>query len=307
MKPDTIQSLSEPQKGLMYAITCYLIWGAFPIFWYPITISPMPPTQILAQRIIWSSVFALLAIVFFKQYKTLWQAITTPKILIVFICSAAALGSNWLLYLWSISNKHLLDASLGYFMSPLFSILLGRIFFQEQLKPIQAAAIVLAASGVLWLAFLAGHIPWVAIGLTLSFGFYGLLRKIAPLDALPGLALETLCMLPFALLFLAFCYQAGQFYWADLSHFQTFILVCSGIVTTVPLLMFAAGAKRIPMSHMGIIQYISPTIQFLIGLFMFHEAFDKTRFIGYILVWAAVVLFVMGSIKRKPKQTASSS
>ncbi len=301
MKPDTINSLSEPQKGLILAIVCYLIWGGFPIFWYPITTSAMPASQILAQRIVWSSLFALLAIFVFKQQKTLWQAMTTPKVLGIFLCSAAALGGNWLLYLWSISNKHLLDASLGYFMSPLFNILLGRLFFQEQLKPIQAVAILLAGSGVLWLAFLTGHIPWVAIGLTLSFGFYGLLRKIAPLDALPGLALETLCMLPFALLYLAICQQTGQLYWDNLTTFQLIILLGSGIVTTIPLLMFAAGAKRIPMSHMGIIQYISPTIQFLIGLFLFHESFDQNRFIGYILVWCAVILFITGSLMTKKK------
>ncbi len=301
MKPDTIRTLTETQKGLLYSITCYLIWGAFPLYWYPVTESAMPPTQILAQRIIWASFFALLAIFALKQHRILWHAIITPKVLIVFVCSAAALASNWLIYLWSISNNKLLDASLGYFMSPLFSILLGRIFFQERLKIIQAIAIVLAGSGVLWLAILAGNMPWVALGLTFSFGMYGLLRKIAPLAALPGLALETLCMMPFAVLFLLLCQQTGSLYWDELSGLQWFILFGSGIVTTIPLLMFAAGAKRIQMSHMGIIQYISPTIQFLIGLLVFHESFDQTRFLGYVMVWIAVAFFIIGSLNPRKK------
>lgn len=291
----------EKQRGLLYAISCYVLWGLFPLYWYPITQTAMPASQILAQRVVWSTVFALMLVIILRQAGPLLQAARTPKLLGVFAISACLLGSNWLIYLWAITNSHVLDASLGYFMSPLFSILLGRIFFNERMNRLQAAAIGIAVLGVLWLVFLYGNVPWIALGLTISFGFYSLVRKLAPLAALPSLALETLCMLPIAVLYLFWQGQQGSLF-LDLSPLNWGLLVGSGIVTSVPLLLFAAGAKRISMTEMGIIQYISPTAQFVTGLLLFHEAFNMQRFIGYALVWLAVVVYVATSVKQhKPR------
>ena len=287
----------EKQRGLLYAISCYVLWGLFPLYWYPITQTAMPASQILAQRVVWSTVFALMLVIILRQAGPLLQAARTPKLLGVFAISACLLGSNWLIYLWAITNSHVLDASLGYFMSPLFSILLGRIFFNERMNRLQAAAIGIAGLGVLWLVFLYGNVPWIALGLTISFGFYSLVRKLAPLAALPSLALETLCMLPIAVLYLFWQGQQGSLF-LDLSPLNWGLLVGSGIVTSVPLLLFAAGAKRISMTEMGIIQYISPTAQFVTGLLLFHEAFNMQRFIGYALVWLAVVVYVATSVKQ---------
>ena len=287
----------EKQRGLLYAISCYVLWGLFPLYWYPITQTAMPASQILAQRVVWSTVFALMLVIILRQAGPLLQAARTPKLLGVFAISACLLGSNWLIYLWAITNSHVLDASLGYFMSPLFSILLGRIFFNERMNRLQAAAIGIAVLGVLWLVFLYGNVPWIALGLTISFGFYSLVRKLAPLAALPSLALETLCMLPIAVLYLFWQGQQGSLF-LDLSPLNWGLLVGSGIVTSVPLLLFAAGAKRISMTEMGIIQYISPTAQFVTGLLLFHEAFNMQRFIGYALVWLAVVVYVATSVKQ---------
>ena len=287
----------EKQRGLLYAISCYVLWGLFPLYWYPITQTAMPASQILAQRVVWSTVFALMLVIILRQAGPLLQAARTPKLLGVFAISACLLGSNWLIYLWAITNSHVLDASLGYFMSPLFSILLGRIFFNERMNRLQAAAIGIAVLGVLWLVFLYGNVPWIALGLTISFGFYSLVRKLAPLAALPSLALETLCMLPIAVLYLLWQGQQGSLF-LDLSPLNWGLLVGSGIVTSVPLLLFAAGAKRISMTEMGIIQYISPTAQFVTGLLLFHEAFNMQRFIGYALVWLAVVVYVATSVKQ---------
>ena len=291
----------EKQRGLLYAISCYVLWGLFPLYWYPITQTAMPASQILAQRVVWSTVFALMLVIILRQAGPLLQAARTPKLLGVFAISACLLGSNWLIYLWAITNSHVLDASLGYFMSPLFSILLGRIFFNERMNRLQAAAIGIAVLGVLWLVFLYGNVPWIALGLTISFGFYSLVRKLAPLAALPSLALETLCMLPIAVLYLFWQGQQGSLF-LDLSPLNWGLLVGSGIVTSVPLLLFAAGAKRISMTEMGIIQYISPTAQFVTGLLLFHEAFNMQRFIGYALVWLSVIVYVATSVKQhKPR------
>lgn len=286
--------LTENQKGLLYALCCYLLWGLFPLYWYPLTHSGIDAGQLLAQRIVWSALFSVVLVAVFKQTHVLLDALRRPKILLVFTCSATAIGLNWLIFLWAIGNNHVLEASLGYFISPLFSMLLGRLFFNEHFNRIQLAAIVLAAIGIFWLALPAGQVPWVALLLTLTFGLYGLLRKTAPLDALPGLALETLLLLPFALAYLGWLAQQGQLVFVSLPPLLLATLIGSGIVTTVPLLLFAAGARRISMSDLGIIQYVSPTIQFLLGLFLFGEAFDVSRFIGYGWVWLGVAVYLFG-------------
>ena len=286
--------LTENQKGLLYALCCYLLWGLFPLYWYPLTHSGIDAGQLLAQRIVWSALFSVVLVAVFKQTHVLLDALRRPKTLLVFTCSATAIGLNWLIFLWAISNNHVLEASLGYFISPLFSMLLGRLFFNEHFNRIQLAAIVLAAIGIFWLALPAGQVPWVALLLTLTFGLYGLLRKTAPLDALPGLALETLLLLPFALAYLGWLAQQGQLVFVSLPPLLLATLIGSGIVTTVPLLLFAAGARRISMSDLGIIQYVSPTIQFLLGLFLFGEAFDVSRFIGYGGVWPGVAVYSFG-------------
>ena len=286
--------LTENQKGLLYALCCYLLWGLFPLYWYPLTHSGIDAGQLLAQRIVWSALFSVVLVAVFKQTHVLLDALRRPKTLLVFTCSATAIGLNWLIFLWAISNNHVLEASLGYFISPLFSMLLGRLFFNEHFNRIQLAAIVLAAIGIFWLALPAGQVPWVALLLTLTFGLYGLLRKTAPLDALPWLALETLLLLPFALAYLGWLAQQGQLVFGSLPPLLLATLIGSGIVTTVPLLLFAAGARRISMSDLGIIQYVSPTIQFLLGLFLFGEAFDVSRFIGYGWVWLGVAVYLFG-------------
>ena len=286
--------LTENQKGLLYALCCYLLWGLFPLYWYPLTHSGIDAGQLLAQRIVWSALFSVVLVAVFKQTHVLLDALRRPKTLLVFTCSATAIGLNWLIFLWAIGNNHVLEASLGYFISPLFSMLLGRLFFNEHFNRIQLAAIVLAAIGIFWLALPAGQVPWVALLLTLTFGLYGLLRKTAPLDALPGLALETLLLLPFALAYLGRLAQHGQLVFGSLPPLLLATLIGSGIVTTVPLLLFAAGARRISMSDLGIIQYVSPTIQFLLGLFLFGEAFDLSRFIGYGWVWLGVAVYLFG-------------
>lgn len=291
----------EYRKGLLYALGCYLIWGIFPLYWYPITGTVIGADQILAQRICWSAVFALGVLVFKGQLGTLWQAVHKRKLLLTFIGSAFAISLNWLVYLWAITNNHILDASLGYFVSPLVNVLFGFLFFKEKLNRTQLLAIALAVVGILWLAVPAGHIPWVSLLLAGSFGVYSLLRKLAPLDALTGMTLETLVLVPFALGYLLWVAHQGDLVFGSLAPLPLAVLVGSGVVTVLPLLLFAAGAKRISMTDLGMIQYVSPSMQFFLGLTLFGEAFSLQKFTGYAWVWLGIAVYLFGVVLAKKK------
>ncbi|SEP64645.1 EamA family transporter RarD [Basfia succiniciproducens] len=291
-------SISAKLKGWHYAFACYAIWGTFPIYWYPLNSSAMPADQILAQRIVWSVVFAVFLLIIFKQSRAVLRAFTKPKILAIFFLSSFLIALNWLVYLWAITNHHVLDASLGYFINPLFNVFLGRLVFKERLNKPQLLALCFATAGILWLAIPAGQIPWVALLLAGSFGFYALIRKLAPMEALAGLALETLLLSPFALAYLFFCYTQNTLVFSELNSLQLGVLLGSGAATTIPLLWFAMGARQISMSLLGMLQYISPTLQFLCGFLLFGEALSITRLIGYSLVWIGVAIFLLAMRKK---------
>ena len=201
----SLSTQSEQRQGILLALACYGTWGLFPLFWYPLNHSPMPAEQILAQRIVWSSVFALALLLAFRQGKALVMAFRQPKLLATFALSSLLIAANWLIYLWAIIHHHVVEASLGYFINPLVNMLLGRVIFKERLNVWQMAAIALAVAGIVWLAIPAGQIPWISLFLAFTFGFYGAVRKLAPMPPLAGLTLETLLLLPFALGYLAWC------------------------------------------------------------------------------------------------------
>lgn len=294
---------SEAQKGLAYALGSYLIWGLFPLYWYPLIGQPIGTDQLLAQRIVWSAVFSVVLMTVLKQWRPLLAALQTRTVWWVFSLSALMLSVNWLTYLWAITHQHVLDASLGYFISPLVSIALGRVFYRDQLDRLQWLAVVLAAVGVAWLTLLGGRVPWVALVLSISWGIYGLLRKQAPLGALPGLTLETLLMLPLTVAYLAWAQQAGTLVFGQLPWLPLLLVIGSGAATALPLLLFAAAARRVTLSTLGFVQYVGPSIQFVLALWVFHEAFDITRFIGYGWVWTGVVLFAVASYRQLQPHT----
>lgn len=286
--------ISNKLQGWHYALLCYLTWGTFPIYWYPINQSGMPADQILAQRVIWSALFAVLLLLLFQQGRAIINALKQPKVLGLFVLSSFMIGINWLVYLWAIVNEHILDASLGYFINPILNVFVGRIVLKEQLNKTQLLSLFFAIAGILWLAIPAGQIPWVALILASSFCIYGLIRKLAPMEPLSGLTLETLIMSPFALAYLYFCYTQNNLVFSELNTLQTTVLLCSGIATTLPLLWFAMGARQISMSLLGMLQYISPTLQFLCGVLIFNETLSIERSVGYLLVWIGVVIFLWG-------------
>lgn len=286
---------SEAKKGFWYVVSCYLIWGTFPLYWYPLNGAAINAEQIMAQRVLWSAVFSVLLLLCFKKTGAVLHVFRQPKKLLLFVLSAFLIGSNWLVYLWAINNHHILDASLGYFINPLLNVLLGCVFLREKLNVWQVLAVVLALTGILWLALPAGQIPWVALLIALSFGFYGLVRKLVAIDVLAGIALETLIMLPIALIYLAYCHLQGVLVFGELSALCIGILLCSGAATTLPLLLFTAGARRISLSLLGILQYLSPSLQLMWGLMLFNETLNSDRLIGYLWVWLAVVVFLLGA------------
>lgn len=294
-------AITAKLKGWHYALACYLIWGIFPLYWYPLNQSSIPADQILAQRIVWSALFAVFLLFYFRQVSVVIKAFKHPRILGVFILSATLIAINWLVYLWALTNGYILDASLGYFINPLFSVFLGWLILKETLNRVQIIALFFALAGILWLAIPAGQIPWVALLLAGSFGCYTLIRKLAPMDALAGLTLETLILSPFALVYLFVCYSQNSLVFSELSYLQIAVLCGSGIATTIPLLLFAMGARQVSMSLLGMLQYIAPTLQFLFGLLVFGETLSLESSIGYLLVWIGVVVFLLAMKKQQAR------
>jgi chloramphenicol-sensitive protein RarD len=277
------------KKGVLYGIGAYLLWGIFPVYWK--LLEAVPAIQIISHRIIWS--FVLLALILFitRQWRSFRSAALSRKVVLIYLVSAILLSINWLTYIWAINAGFVLETSLGYFINPLLSVLLGVLFVREKLRPLQWLPIGLAAIGVIYVAISYGQFPWIALTLAISFGLYGLVKKVAPLGSLFGLTLETgLLFLP-AVAFLAVLEWQGQGAFLHVPAVSNLLMIGAGLVTTVPLLLFASAAQRIPLSTLGILQYINPTIAFLLGLFLFHEPFNLSLLIGFSIVWLALIIY----------------
>ncbi|TFW20278.1 EamA family transporter RarD [Massilia arenosa] len=277
-------------SGILYATLAFLCWGLFPLYFH--AIGEVPSTQILMHRVLWS--LALLAIVLTvrRQWKWLPQLLAKPRVVASFAASSALLTVNWLVYIWAVNNGHVLESSLGYFINPLVNIMLGYVFLHERLRRGQWAAIGLAAAGVLWLTWQSGTVPWISLILAFSFGGYGLMRKTAALGALEGLSFETMVLFPFAVAYYAWLSVHGQNAFVNTESASTpWLLAGLGPTTAIPLLLFAAGARRIPLSVLGLLQYISPSIQFLLGVALFHEPFSAAKLVGFAMIWGALALY----------------
>lgn len=277
------------QIGVVYAALAYTLWGLFPLFFKQL--AGAGALEVVLHRFVWSLVFVLLVLAVLRRWAWLRAVFRTPRVVGTFALSATLLAGNWLVYIWAVNNDHVLDASLGYFILPLVNVGLGYVFLHERPRPGQWLAFAIACAGVLWLTVQGGRLPWVALALALTFGLYGLLRKLAPLGALEGLSLETLLLAPLAALALAWMTAQGQ---GALGRQDTALLgwlVASGPVTAIPLLLFAAGARRIPLSMMGILQYIAPSILVLLGVWLYGEPFAGPRVLGFVLIWTALALY----------------
>lgn len=279
--------------GILSAVLAYVCWGLFPLYFKQL--AQIAPLDVLVHRVIWSLAFLLLVLAARRQWTWLRDLLHKPRLLGAFALSALLLSGNWLTYIWAVTNDHVVDASLGYFMTPLVNVLLGYTVLHERLRPLQWAAVALAAAGVLWLALQGGQVPWIALVLAGTFGAYGLMRKTAALGALEGLTLETMLLAPAAFGMIAFAAWQGSSSFPAESNFINALLIGIGPVTAIPLLLFAAGARRIPLSTLGLLQYLAPSIQFVLGVWLYHEPFGGARLIGFGLIWLALAVYTVES------------
>jgi chloramphenicol-sensitive protein RarD len=280
-------------KGIWYAIGAYASWGLFPLYWK--LLQHVPALQLIGHRIVWSFLALIVVILCIRQWTGFRSTVFAWNVFRVYSLAAVLIGINWLTYVWAVNAGHIIETSLGYFINPLLSVSMGVLFLHEHLRPRQWISIGLAVTGVLFLAIVHGSIPWIALTLAFSFAFYGLVKKTAPLGSLYGLTLETGILLLPALFYLFISDVNGTGAFLHTGTTADILLAGAGIVTTIPLLMFASAARRIPLSLIGILQYIAPTLQFLIGVLIFHESFTFIQFIGYAIVWLALILFGMES------------
>jgi chloramphenicol-sensitive protein RarD len=276
-------------KGMRYAIGAYISWGVLPIYWK--WLHHVPALQLISHRILWSFLALVVVILLTHQWKEFRQAVFAPRVLRLYTAAALLIGVNWLTYVWAVNAGHIVETSLGYFINPLLSVLMGVIFLREHLRPRQWVPLGLAAAGVLYLTFAYGSLPWIALTLAVSFGVYGLVKKIAPLGSLYGLTLETGILLIPAFCYLLYSDTRGSGAFLHTGTSSDFLMIGAGLVTTIPLLMFASAAQRISLSLVGILQYIAPTLQLLVGVIIYKEPFTHIQFIGYGIIWVALILF----------------
>ena len=276
------------KQGVIYGVGAYALWGFFPIYWK--LLREVPATQLLSHRIAWSFILIVLIITAGRQWSDFRVGFTGRNFLIYFI-AAILIGINWLTYVWAVNAGFIVETSLGYFINPLLSMLLGVIFLRERLRLVQWLPVALAAMGVIYLTIIYGRLPWIALLLAFSFGFYGFIKKLAPLGSLFGLALETGILFLPAVFYLVAMEITGEGAFLHNGALATGLLAGAGVVTTIPLLMFASAARRIPLTLIGVLQYIAPTIQFLLGVFIFKESFDRQHLVGFVIVWIALIIF----------------
>lgn len=281
------------KKGILLALAGYAIWGFFPLFFK--TLQAAPAFQIMAHRVVWSFILLSIIILVRRETKSLLSSVT-PAIALQYAAAGFLLAINWVTYVWGVNSGFVVEASLGYFINPLVSVLLGVIFLHERLRPLQWVPVILAAAGVTYLTISMGKLPWIALVLAFSFGFYGLMKKITPLGTLHGLTMETAAVFLPALAFLIFEQVKGVGAFVNAGTGVTLLLAATGIVTVVPLLFFSAGTRLVPLTTIGLLQYITPTGQFFLGVFLFHEPFSQNRFIGFVIIWAALILFTLENL-----------
>ncbi|WP_106495939.1 EamA family transporter RarD [Lentibacillus sp. Marseille-P4043] len=291
---------SEEKMGIIYTAFAYLLWGFLPIYWK--LVNNVPAGEILAHRIVWSFLFMVVVILllrkssgFFAECKVILK---DKKKLIGITFASIVISINWLTYIWAVNNDHVIQASLGYYINPLVSILLGIIVLKERLTRKQLLSFVIAGIGVINLTVSYGVFPWVSLLLAVSFGLYGLLKKTVDISAMFGLAIETLIVTPIALIYLL-AIPNGAFAFNNIFTSTSLLLIGAGVATAVPLLLFASGAKQIPLSMVGFLQYIAPTIMLILGVFLYHEKFSMAHLLSFSLIWVALIIY-MGSAQRRP-------
>jgi chloramphenicol-sensitive protein RarD len=291
--------------GIVYSLLAYMIWGLFPLYFKQL--SHVPALEVVMHRTVWSLLFVMLLLLILKRWAWMRDLARQPKVLAAFAVSALLLSSNWLIYVWAVQNQHVQDASLGYFILPLVNVALAFMVLKERPRVGQWVAVGIATIGVLWLTIQGGRLPWIALLLALTFGVYGLLRKVAVLGPLEGLTLETMMLTPIALVYMGVGLAQGNSVLLQGDWATNAWLMVAGPLTAIPLLLFAAGARRIPMTTVGILQYASPTILFALSVLVFHEPIQSTRLVGFVFIWGALVVYTLESLRYSRKAAAAKA
>lgn len=283
-------------RGFLYAFTAYILWGFLPF--YMKAVAHVSPFEVIAHRVVWSVPIAAAVLIALGRTAEIRKALTTPRMLGMACLTAALISLNWGVYIWAIGSGRALDAALGYFINPLFSIFLGAVLLKEKLSRVQMVAIALSASAVALLTWHAGSVPWVSIALTVTWGFYAFFRKTLPIGPTQGFLLEVLLLTPPALAYIIYLMSTGQAHFMAGMPTDTWLLIASGLVTATPLILYGNGAKLLKLSTIGIMQYIAPSMIFLIAIFIFREPFDTVRLIAFIMIWSALVIYTVPGLIR---------
>ena len=288
------------RRGLLAAAGAFTLWGLFPIYLH--ALGGVSALQVIAHRITWSCLFILAWMLARGEIGSLSSTLARPALLARLMLTALLISTNWLAYVWSVTHNHIVDTSLGYYINPLMNVVLGVFVLRERLTGAQWAAVTLAAIAVLYLGVMAGRPPWIAFTLATSFSMYGLLRKIISVDALPGLATETLLLLPLAVAYLGWCEATGTGALTNTGAGVAALLVGSGVVTAVPLFLFAYGARALPYSTVGVLQYIAPSLQLLCAVLLYHESFGPKLAFGFAMIWVALLIYAADGLWRTRAQ-----
>ena len=302
--------LSAERRGLWVAIASFVLWGLMPLYWH--LLKAVPSLQIVAHRVVWSTLLVVAWLLWKTGRGWLRAALARPRAAWMLALSGALIGFNWSLYIWAVNAGHVVESSLGYFINPLLNVVLGVVFLHERLSRVKWLAVAFAAAGVLWLTVQFGQPPWIAICLALSFALYGLLRKLLAIDAVAGLGVESVYLILPALAVVAWGESHGQGGFLPLGAGAwgmgaDALLIFGGALTALPLIGFAFAVRRVPLSVVGLLQYIAPTLQFLTGVFVFHEAFDQQRLVGFVLIWIGLAIFASESVWRARQAALSAA
>jgi chloramphenicol-sensitive protein RarD len=284
-------------RGVLYGLGAYLLWGILPIYWK--MLHQVPALEIVAQRVLWSTIILSVLLIATHRLGHTFTALRSGRTLAAVAAASVFLATNWLVYVWAVNAGRVVDTSLGYFMNPLVNVLLGVLFFKERLRPWQWVSIAVAATGVTWLTVQYGSLPWIGLTLAFTFGFYGLLKKLSRLDAMEGLSAEMGLLLAPMLVLLVVPYVMPSGNPVALDSFALVLLMLSGVATVGPLLLFGAAARSIPLTVLGLLQYIAPTMQFLLGVLVFHEPFSFQLLVGFVLIWIALAIYTMEGLARR--------
>ncbi|PWC11763.1 EamA family transporter RarD [Brenneria roseae subsp. americana] len=290
----------QTRKGIFFALGAYFIWGIAPVYFK--LLEHVPPDEILTHRIIWSFFFMLILLTISRKWRQVRYACRNVKHLLLLALTAVLIGGNWLLYIWAVNNHHMLEASLGYFINPLVNVMLGMLFLGERFRRLQWIAVLLAVAGVLVQLWTFGSLPVIALGLAFSFALYGLLRKKIGIDGQTGMLIETLWLLPMAVVYLFFIADSPSSHMTANPWSLNLLLIAAGIITTVPLLFFTAAAMRLRLSTLGFFQYLGPTMMFLLAVIFYGETMGNDKLITFAFIWSALALFILDAIYTQRKR-----